>query len=90
MYIYIVYMWQKSSVFSHESAQRNVAGHLVDKNIFKTTRSFRYQWFRVSTHQFLDGRRQQRVSRLKIWMVYSHLPDEWKHETIGSEMTVLF
>ena len=38
-------MWQKSSVFSHESAQRNVAGHL---------------------------------------------PDECKHETIGSEMTVLF
>ena len=23
----------------------------MDKNIFKTTRSFRYQWFRVSTHQ---------------------------------------
>ena len=40
-YIYIVYMWQKSSVFSHESAQRNVAGRLIDKNIFKTTRSFR-------------------------------------------------
>ena len=44
-------MWQKSSVFSHESAQRNVAGYLIDKNVFKTTRSFRYQWFRVSTHQ---------------------------------------
>ena len=26
--VYIVYMWKKSSVFSHESAQRNVAGHL--------------------------------------------------------------
>ena len=66
-------MWQKSSVFSHESAQRNVAGHLIDKNVFKTTRSFRCQWFRVSTHQananepliklfnikhFQDGRRQ--------------------------------
>ena len=36
-----------SSVFSHESAQRNDAGHLIDKNVFK-------------------------------------------HETIGSEMTVLF
>ena len=44
-------MWQKSSIFSHKSAQRNVAGHLVDKNIFKTARSFRYQWLRVSTHQ---------------------------------------
>ena len=44
-----MYMWQKSSVFSPESAQRNVAGHLIDKNVFKTTRSFRYQWFRVST-----------------------------------------
>ena len=40
MYIYIniVYMWQMSSVFSHESAQRNDAGHLIDKNVFKTTR----------------------------------------------------
>ena len=44
IYIYILYIWQKSSVFSHESAQRNVAGHLEDKKIFKTTRSFRYQW----------------------------------------------
>ena len=35
----------------HESAQRNVAGHLIDKNVFKTTRSFRYQWFRISTRQ---------------------------------------
>ena len=50
-YICIVHMWQKSSVCSHESAQRNVAGHLIDKNVFKATRSFRYQWFRVSTHQ---------------------------------------
>ena len=50
IYIYIVYMWQMS-VFSHESAQRNDAGHLIDKNVFKTTRSFRYQWFRVSTLQ---------------------------------------
>ena len=44
-------MWQMSSVFSHESAQRNDAGHLIYENVFKTTRSFRYQWFRVSTHQ---------------------------------------
>ena len=43
-------MWQKLSVFSHKSAQRNV----------------------------------------EIWMVYSHLPDEWKYETIGIEMTVMF
>ena len=28
------------SVFSHETAQRNDAGHLIDKNAFKTTRSF--------------------------------------------------
>ena len=54
MYIYIyiqMYMWQMSSVFSHESAQRNDAGHLIDKNVFKTTRSFCYQWFHVSTLQ---------------------------------------
>ena len=44
-------MWQMSSVFSHESAQRNDGGHLIDKNVFKTTRSFCYQWFRVSTLQ---------------------------------------
>ena len=44
-------MWQMSSVFSHESAQRNDAGHLIDKNVFKTTRSFCYQWFHVSTLQ---------------------------------------
>ena len=49
--MYIMYMWQMSSVFSHESAQRNDAGHLIDKNVFKTTRSFCYQWFRVSTLQ---------------------------------------
>ena len=40
-----------SSVFSHENDQRNDAGHLIDDNVFKTTRSFRYQWFRVSTLQ---------------------------------------
>ena len=40
-----------SSVLSHERAQRNDAGHLIDENVFKTTRSFRYQWFRVSTLQ---------------------------------------
>ena len=51
IYIYIMYMWQMSSVFSHESAQRNDAGHLIDKNVFKTTRSFCYQWFHVSTLQ---------------------------------------
>ena len=50
IYIYKMYMWQMS-VFSHESAQRNDAGHLIDKNVFKTTRSFCYQWFRVSTLQ---------------------------------------
>ena len=44
-------MWQMSSVFSHESAQRNVARHLLDENVCKTTRSFRYQWFRVSNLQ---------------------------------------
>ena len=58
-----------SSVFSHESAQRNDAGHLIDKNVFKTTRSFCYQWFRFSTPQ---------------------ANEEWKNETIGSKMTVLF
>ena len=46
-----MYMWQMSSVFSHESAQRNDAGHLIYKNVFKTTRSFCYQWFHVSTLQ---------------------------------------
>ena len=51
IYIYIMYMWQMSSVFSHESAQRNDAGHLIDKNVFKTIRSFCYQWFHVSTLQ---------------------------------------
>ena len=51
IYIYKMYMWQMSSVFSHESARRNDAGHLIDKNVFKTTRSFCYQWFHVSTLQ---------------------------------------
>ena len=53
---YQVYMWQMSSVFSHESAQRNDAGHLIDKNVFKTTRSFCYQWrnhrFKVDFSEF--------------------------------------
>ena len=48
---YNVYMWQMSSVLSHESAQRNDAGHLICENVFKTTRPFCYQWFRVSTRQ---------------------------------------
>ena len=63
-------MWQKSSVFSHESDQRNVAGHLIDKNVFKTTRSFCYMFDNMN------------VSLAFAW--------ERKHETIGSEMTVLF
>ena len=36
IYIYIVYMWHMSSVFSHESAQRNDAGHLICENVYKT------------------------------------------------------
>ena len=32
-------MWQMSSVFSHESAQRNDAGHLICENVFKTKRT---------------------------------------------------
>ena len=51
IYTYILYLWQMSSVFSHESAQRNDAGHVIDENVFKTTRPFCYQWFRVSTRQ---------------------------------------
>ena len=51
IYIYIyIYMSQMSSVFSHESAQRNDAGHLIDKMSLKQ-QSFCYQWFRVSTLQ---------------------------------------
>ena len=44
-------MWQMSSVITHESAQRNDAGHLICENVFKTTRPFSYQWFRVSTRR---------------------------------------
>ena len=44
-------MWQMSSVFSHESGQRNDAGHLICGNVFKTKRPYCYQWFRVSTRQ---------------------------------------
>ena len=44
-----------SSVFSHESAQRNDAGHLIDKNVFKTTRSFCYQWFMLDNMNGLLG-----------------------------------
>ena len=29
-------MWQMSSVFSHESAQRNDAEHVIDENVLKT------------------------------------------------------
>ena len=51
LYIYIVYMWQMLQVFFHKSAQRNDSGHLIDENVFKTTRSFCYHLFRVSTLQ---------------------------------------
>ena len=44
-------MWQMSSVFSHDIAQRNDAVHLKCENVFKTTRPFCYQRFRVSTRQ---------------------------------------
>ena len=66
VYIYIVYMWQMS-VFSHESAQRNDVGHLIYGNVFKTTRSFRYQWFRVSTHQ--ANATKHGKSTLNLWIV---------------------
>ena len=44
-------MWQMWSVFSHVSGQRNNAGHLIDENVFKTTRSLCYFRFRVTTFQ---------------------------------------
>ena len=91
-----------SSVFSHERAQGNDAGHLIDENVFKTTRLFHYQWFRVSTLQanankpfiLSDTKRTTGGSHLEnafeMHFQDDHLPEQWKHETIGSEMTVLF
>ena len=37
-------------------------------NIFKTTRSFRYQWFRVSTHQ-ANATKHGKKSNLNLWIV---------------------
>ena len=92
-----MYMWQKSSVFSHESAQRNVAGHLIDKISLNqhghfATNGFVFPLIRQMrmNHSYFQTWNVKHVSSLKIWMVHTHLPDEWKHETIGSEMTVLF
>ena len=70
IYIYIVYMWQMS-VFSHESAQRNDAGHLIDKSVFKTTPSFCYQWFRVSTLQ--ANATKHGKSTLNLWIVVNRI-----------------
>ena len=64
----LVYMWQMSSVFSHESLQRNVAGHLIDENVFKTTRSFRYHWFLVSTLH-ANATKHGQKSILNLWIV---------------------
>ena len=50
IYIYISCMWQMS-VSSHESAQCNDAGHLINENVFKTTWSLCYLRFRVTTLQ---------------------------------------
>ena len=72
-------MWQMSSVFSHESAQRNDAGHIICENVSKTKRPYCYQWFRVSTRQAMLQN-----------TCFVALPDEWKHENIGSSMAVLF
>ena len=61
-------MWQMSSVLSHESAQRNDAGHLICENDINFSSEF---------HVWNDE-----------WLLA--FPDEWKHETIGSNMAVLF
>ena len=71
IYIYM-YMWQMSSVFSHESAQRNDAGHLIDKNVFKTTRSFCYQWFHVSTLQ-ANATKHEKKKTLNLWIVVNRI-----------------
>ena len=42
-------MWQMS-VFSHESAQRNDAGHLIDENVLLAAA--------ILKMHFQDGRRQ--------------------------------
>ena len=50
IYIYILNTWgQMLLVFFHDSAQRNDSGHLIDENVFKTTRLFCYPRFHVTT-----------------------------------------
>ena len=61
-----------SSVISHESAQRNDAGHLTDKNVFKTTRSFPSRWFRVSTPQ-ANANKPLKLSNMKRTAGGGHL-----------------
>ena len=61
-----------SSVFSHESAQRNDAGHLIDKTVFKTTRSFPYRWIRVSTLQ-ANANKPFKLSNMKRTTGGGHL-----------------
>ena len=39
------------SILPRECSTHNGAGHLIDENVFKTTRPFCYQWFRVPTRQ---------------------------------------
>ena len=60
-------MWHMSSVFSHESAQRNNAGHLIDKMYLKqhghanANKPFKLSNTKRTTgggHLEKDGRRQ--------------------------------
>ena len=66
-----MYMWQMSSVFSHESAQRNDAGHLIDKMSLKehghiATNGFVFPLFR----QMLQNTEK---STLNLWIVVNRI-----------------
>ena len=50
MYMSSVYVAEVVSIFLRECSTQ-CCGAFSRENIFKTTRSFRYQWFCVSTHQ---------------------------------------
>ena len=45
----------------------------IDKNVFKTTRSFCYQWFHVSTLQANATKHGKKTTTLNLWIVVNRI-----------------
>ena len=76
IYIYSAYVAEVVSILPRECSTQCCGA--FDKNVFKTTRSFRYQWFRVSTHQ-ANANEPFIFSHMKRATGGGHLENAWNH-----------